>query len=219
MGSTGAGPIGGGSDQRPPGGACAGALSSVALSDPTSSLFQCVYTLPSYIAVCLVRPRKTRCHPHSGPTFQTRTDIGILGNSQQIPGMIRLARLVVPGVLHYITQRWNRQSNYSNDHKRFVSPGPTTPCPLGTRNRDAADEAAGGPRDKTICQYRCDQGHLGSGGIGRPQETFGDLRAGCRRPAACERPMEIRQLGRPQGAGSESPVHANSTVRDVHNLL
>jgi hypothetical protein len=39
----------------------------------------------------------------------TRTDIDILGWMQQIAGVARLARLVVPGLPHHVTQRGNRR--------------------------------------------------------------------------------------------------------------
>jgi hypothetical protein len=47
---------------------------------------------------------------------RTRTDIDILGRIRWIPGMARLARLVVPGLPHHITQRGNgRQQTFLRD--------------------------------------------------------------------------------------------------------
>jgi len=52
----------------------------------------------------------------------TRTDIGILGTMKQIPGMARLARLVVPGLPHHVTQRGNRrqQTFFCDDDSAYV---------------------------------------------------------------------------------------------------
>lgn len=50
------------------------------------------------------------CGRFSGDGFPgTRTDIDIVGKCQYLPGMPRLARVVIPGLPHHVTQRGNRR--------------------------------------------------------------------------------------------------------------
>ena len=51
----------------------------------------------------------TNENPEWGEIPGTRTDIDTLGKHRQIAGMVRLPRLVVPGLPHHITQRGNRR--------------------------------------------------------------------------------------------------------------